>query len=224
VGIAFFDLDLTLLSVNSAVLWVRAERRLGRISRVQALRAAAWLVRYRLGMASVDDAIRDAIATLHGAPVDALQRRTADFYLREVRGLFRPGGRLALESHRRAGDRLVLLSSSTSYMAELAARDLGLDDVLCTRLEVDAAGRYTGRPLGTLCYGAGKLTLAAEYARGAQVPWAGCAFYTDSFSDLPVLEAVGRPVVVNPDPRLRRTARQRGWQVVDWGEPRSQAA
>jgi HAD superfamily hydrolase (TIGR01490 family) len=224
VGIAFFDLDLTLLSVNSAVLWVRAELKVGRISRIQALRAAAWLVRYRLGMASMDDAIRDAIATLEGTPVDSLQQRTAAFYEREVRGLFRPGGRLALDGHRRAGDRLVMLSSSTSYLADLAARDLGLDDVLCNRLEVDAAGRHTGRPLGPLCYGAGKLGLATEYAERVRVPWSACAFYTDSFSDLPVLQAVGRPVAVNPDPRLRRTARRRGWQVVDWGEPRSQAA
>jgi HAD superfamily hydrolase (TIGR01490 family) len=203
--------------VNSAVLWVRAERRLGNITRVQALRAAAWLVRYRLGMASMDDAIRDAIATLKGVPVEGLQRRTADFYLREVRGLFRPGGKRALETHRRDGDRLVLLTSSTSYLAELASHDLALDDVLCNRLEVDSAGRHTGRPQGVLCYGTGKLRLAAEYAKAAQIPWSACSFYTDSFSDLPVLQAVGRPVAVNPDPRLRRTARQRGWPVVDWG-------
>jgi len=104
-------------------------------------------------------------------------------------------------------------------MAELVARDLTLDAVLCNRLEVDAAGVYTGRPLGEVCFGDGKRSYAQAYASQAGVPLSACAFYTDSYSDLPVMEVVGRPVAVHPDRRLRREALRRGWPVVDWGSP-----
>jgi phosphoserine phosphatase len=97
--------------------------------------------------------------------------------------------------------------------------DLGLDACVCNRFEVDAQGRYTGRAHEPLCFGPGKVVLAERYAAGCGVPLAACTFYSDSHSDLPMLEAVGSPVVVDPDPRLRRLARQRGWPIEDWGVP-----
>jgi hypothetical protein len=68
-------------------------------------------------------------------------------------------------------------------------------------------------------FGPGKRTHAERYSQEAGVPLSACAFYTDSYSDLPVLEVVGRPVAVHPDHRLRREAARRGWPVVDWGVP-----
>ena len=133
--------------------------------------------------------------------------------------LYRPGALRAVEEHRGTGDRLVLLTSSSGYLSELVSRDLRLDAILCNRFEVDAQGLHTGRPLGDVCFGLGKLTHAERYAREAGVALSQCAFYTDSYSDLPVLEVVGRPVAVHPDHRLRREAVRRGWPVVDWGVP-----
>ena len=106
-------------------------------------------------------------------------------------------------------------------MCDLVARDLAIDDALCNTFEVDASGNHTGRAGGPLCYGAGKLTLAEQYAGRNGESLAGSAFYTDSYSDLPTLAAVGRPVAVNPDLRLRGAALRRGWPVVDWGRGRS---
>lgn len=219
VAVAFFDLDLTLLSVNSAVLWVQSERALGHVSWWQTARAASWLVRYRLGFAAMGDAIREAIATLRGVPESDMRARTATFYERRVKGAFRPGGLEALHAHRAAGDRCVLLTSSSSYLSELVAKELALDGIICNRFEVDERGLHTGRSLGVLCYGTGKLEGAEAYARDAGLALSTCSFYTDSFSDLPVLQAVGTPVAVNPDQRLRRAARRHGWPVVDWGRP-----
>jgi len=218
-AIAFFDLDLTLLSVNSAVRWVQAERKAGHITRWQALRAALWLVRYRLGFSSLQDALREAILTLKGRPEREVRARTDAFYDKVVRPAFRPGGLAALEERRRLGDRCVLLTSSSNYIAERVARDLGLDGVICNRFEVDTAGLYTGRSAGLLCFADGKREAAEAFCREAGVPLSQCAFYTDSFTDLPVLLAVREPVVVNPDRRLKKWAARRGWRVVDWGAP-----
>jgi HAD superfamily hydrolase (TIGR01490 family) len=219
VGIAFFDLDRTLISRNSGGLWVRSELREGFITNWQAFRAAIWLTRYRLGLADLEDALRSAISTLEGDSEQEIRARTHRFYKDQVRALYRPGAQKALSFHRRAGDSLVLLSSTSPYMGEAVAEELQLDDVLCNQFEVDPAGHFTGKPMGELCYGAGKLTHGTRYAETHGVDLDHCTFYTDSTTDLPMLEAVGRPVVVHPDPRLENTARNRGWEIADWGTP-----
>lgn len=214
--IAFFDLDRTLLSVNSGSGWVRAEYTDGHISRWQLLRATLWLARYHLGLAEMEAVLQDAIAAYAGQPEADLRDRTHRFYEREVRHQIRPGALDALDRHRAAGDRLVLLTTSSNYLSERVGHQLALDDWLCSRFEVDPDGRLTGRPI-TLCYGPHKVALATAWAAAHGVALADCAFYSDSITDAPMLEAVGRPIVVQPDPRLRRLARARGWREEDWG-------
>ena len=217
-AIAFFDLDRTLISKNSASLWVRSELRNNEISTWEALRAGAWLLRYRMGFANMEDAVRRAIASLEGKAEGPIKSRTFEFYEREVQSLFRPGAHAVLRQHRAAGDELVLLTSSSSYMSEKVSETLKLDAYLCTSFEVSETGHYTGRPVEPLCYGEGKLLLAKEYADQRGIALQDCSFYTDSLADIAMLRAVGQPVVVNPDPRLMREAKQRGWEIVDWGQ------
>ncbi len=218
-ALAFFDLDLTVLAVNSGTLWVRRELSCGHISYRQALRAFGWLGAYHLGFARIESVLLESIASLAGQPEKDLADRTRAFFEAEVRSLVRPGARAAVARHREAGDGLWMLTTSSNYLSEAFARDLGLDGSLCNRFEVDGSGLYTGRPLGPLCFGPGKVQVARALADERGVPLAGCTFYTDSASDLPMLEAVGHPVAVNPDPRLRRIAAKRSWPIVDWGTP-----
>lgn len=217
-AIAFFDLDLTLLAANSGRLWIRRELALGQLSKRTAIQAAVWLAQYQLGLGGLTLVSR-AISTTEGMIEAELIARTASFYERQVRSLFRPGALEALRVHRAAGDRVVLLTASSHFLAERVAAELKLDAILCNRMEVNAKGILTGRTVGPICYGEGKLFHARAEAQRHKVQLEDCAFYTDSYSDVPVLEAVGTPVAVNPDPRLRRRAHQRGWRVVDWGRP-----
>jgi HAD superfamily hydrolase (TIGR01490 family) len=218
VAIAFFDLDRTVISVNSGQLWVKRELRLGHVTRWQAARAAAWIAGYHLGYSRIERVLEDAIATLQGVAEEVIAERTAAFYREEVAGTVRPGARRALAEHRDRGDRLVLLTSASTYLGAPMCAELGLDGALCNRFEV-VAGRFTGRPLGTLCFGAGKLEHARTYAMEQGESIADAAFYTDSYSDRAVMEVVGRPVAVHPDQRLRRLAGKRGWEIADWGAP-----
>ncbi len=222
-SIAFFDLDRTVLARNSGALWVRWELAAGRIRFRDALRAYGWVLRYQMGAARIEDAILEGIRAYAGEREDVLASRTRAFFEHRVRHTVRPGAREAIAAHRKAGERVVLLTSSSNYLAEMVCAQLGLDGFLAMRYEVDAQGRYTGRPDGALCYGEGKVPFARRWAeQNGGAPLAQCAFYSDSASDVPMLEAVGRPVAVNPDPRLRRIARGRGWPVRDWGEPGAQ--
>ena len=222
--LAFFDLDRTLLSVNSGGLWVRREVALGYLSKRQALRAMSWLARYHFGFASAEALVAEAVSHLKGTDAAALEDRTRAFFEQEVRHTYRPGALQALEQHRREGRRLVMLTSSSNYLAQLVGEELGFDAVLCNTLEVDASGLHTGQVVGGVCFGPGKLPHAEAEAARAGVPLREAAFYTDSYSDLTVLQAVAEPVAVNPDPRLRRHAQRNGWPVVDWGEASARAA
>jgi len=217
--IAFFDLDKTIISRNSATLWIRFELAARRITVRQALRATAWLVRYSLGATDMTSQIRLTIASLAGQREADLRERTQMFHAQHIRSLYRPGAIATIETHRHAGEHLVLLTSSSNYLAEEVCRDLRFDDYVCNRFEVDASGRYTGRPIEPLCYGSGKVLLAERYVAARGLGLDRVTFYTDSHSDLPMLEAAGDPAVVHPDPRLRRLARQRGWRTLDWGTP-----
>lgn len=216
---AFFDLDKTLIARNSATLWIKSELRDGHISRRTALRGLGWIVKYHFGAAEMDYALRNAVGLMTGLMERDLIERTARFFQRDIRSLYRRGALEAVERHRNAGDRLVLLTSSSSYLSELVCRDLRLHDYLSNRFEVDHDGRYTGLPVEPLCFGPGKVTLAQAYLQARGATFEHCTFYSDSLSDLPMLEAAGERVVVNPDPRLRREAKRRGWPVVDWGAP-----
>lgn len=217
--IAFFDLDKTLLPWNSAPRWVRFELANGKISWRQALRGWYWIGRYHLGFAEIDTIYREAIRVYAGDPETEIIERTRVFYRDQIRGLYRPGARETVRRHKDQGDRVVLLTTSSNYMSEHVCKELGLDDYLCNFYEVNDDGRFTGEAVEPLCVGEGKRVYAERYASKHGVTLADCAFYTDSMSDFPALEAVGEPVAVNPDPKLKRIARERGWRIEDWGVP-----
>jgi HAD superfamily hydrolase (TIGR01490 family) len=204
VGIAFFDLDRTILAVNSATLWIRREMREGNIGRLQAARAAWWMAKYHMGIADIEDAIESAIASLEDELEEEIAARTLRFWDEEVLATIRPAAREAVTAHRDKGEQVVLLTSSSPYLSRPATEELGLDAYLCNSFEV-VDGRFTGKANRPLCFGPGKV-----------VELEACSFYTDSFSDLPFLERVGKPVIVDPDPRLKRHARNMGWPVADW--------
>jgi putative phosphoserine phosphatase/1-acylglycerol-3-phosphate O-acyltransferase len=106
----------------------------------------------------------------------------------------------------------VLLTSATRYLAGPLAADLGIDHMLVTQLTVEN-GRFTGEAVRPVCYGEGKTYWAERFAAAHGIDLARSYFYTDSITDLPVLERVGEPRIVNPDPRLGRLAARRGWPI-----------
>lgn len=215
--IALFDLDKTLLARNSAALWLTWELRRGNVRPDQAAIATAWLVRYGLGFGGLEEPMRRSFLALGGVPAAPWGARVVAFYKLRLRHLYRAKGLQALRAHRAAGDVVVPLSSTHHVLANAVQADLHFDHLLCNRLAIDAQGLFTGRLDGPLCFGTGKLTAAADLCARLGEPLSSCVFYTDSASDLPVLQAVGHPVAVNADPTLRRIARKNLWPQVDWG-------
>jgi len=214
-GIAFFDVDKTVLSVNSAALWVKREFHAGNVTRGQALRAALWLSLYHLGFARLDDVIVTAVRGLRGLKERDVIDRTMAFFRSDIVHYIQPAAREAMAAHKAKGDLVFLLTSSTNYLCAPLGDELLIDGFLANRFAVEQ-GVFTGEPEWPLCCGPGKVAHARVVADKLGVSLLECAFYTDSASDLPMLEAVGHPVVVDPDPRLRRIARKRGWPIQRW--------
>lgn len=215
-GVAFFDLDHTVLDINSANLWVRHEWRAGRLSAVDAAKGGWWVLRYGLGFAGgMDEIYRDIIRRLAGMDEEELAERTRLWFESEVVHHLRPGAKVAMETHRIAGDRLVVATSSSLYVARAAQAAWGFDDIVHTSFAVED-GKFTGEIDG-FAYGAQKYDRVAEWAAHEEESLKGATFYTDSVTDLKLLEHVGKPVAVNPDRPLRKIAAKRGWAIVDWG-------
>jgi HAD superfamily hydrolase (TIGR01490 family) len=215
-SIAFFDLDRTLIDVNSGLLWARHERRQGHISRRQMTQAIFWTALYHASFIDMELAVSRALGHYRGVAAAELDRRTRAWFDREVAARLRPRAAARVAEHRRRGDLLVILTNSSDYEARAAAERWEFDDYLANRFPLDDSGRLTGAFERPLCYGAGKVARAEVWAKSRGVSLADCSFYTDSYSDLPMLERVGKPRVVSPDPRLWIAARRRGWPVLAW--------
>jgi len=211
---AFFDLDGTLITVNSGRLWIQREFRLGRLRKREVAMGMLYLAAYRFGIVDMKRAFEAAGGSVRGLPEATLRDWTREFYDADVRKHAAVGAADLIDRHRLQGHRLVLITTSSAWQAEIACEHFGLDDAFGTRFESEV-GVLTGRVVPPLSYGPGKVELAERYAREHEIDLARSYFYTDSITDLPMLERVGEPRVVNPDPRLSRLARRRGYPVID---------
>lgn len=212
---AFFDLDKTLITENGARLWMMRERKLGRLGLGRMAQGALFLAMYHFGVVDIDKAMRKAIATIKGMTTEEVQRETEEWYAEYMAPKAAPGAFVAVAKHKEMGHKTVLLTSSSPYAAACAVKQFELDGAISSSYDLKD-GRLTGDFEAPLCYGAGKIVHARRYAREHDIDIGASWFYTDSISDLPMLEVVGKPKVVQPDPRLRREARRRGWEVLDW--------
>lgn len=215
-GAAFFDLDRTLMSGSSGAQFGRAAYRAGLVSRAQVARWGIDHLRFRLHGATDQDT--DALVALvndllRGVPERTLRRMIPDL-LEGILPRIYPQMVAEVRSHQDAGRPAFIVSAASNGVVELLARVLDMEGGIGTRYEVDADGRYTGRLIGGLNYGELKIEpmrrFAADHGIDLDRSWA----YSDSASDLPMLELVGHPVVVNPDAALARVAVERGWPVM----------
>lgn len=213
---AFFDMDRTLLRCNSGTRWIQYLRRRGEIDAWKALRAASWLARYKLSLIDMDAVAEIAAADMTGVPEREVAEKTGRWMHEEILDEVAPRALTALARHRADGHVVAILSSSTPYTTEPLARYLGIEHVLCTRLHVDAGGRLAGTHVRPACFGAGKVHWAERFAAEHDVDLDASWFYTDSYSDLPMLERVGVRKIVNPDARLARHAKKHGWDIEHW--------
>lgn len=211
---AFFDMDNTLLRVETGMSWVKFLRRRGELPAKMLAKAIYWSTLYKLAVLDMDAVFERLALDLRGDSEAEMIEKSEIWYREHVAPEVAPAALVALEHHRQAGHIVVLATGSTQYAARPVARGVGIDHVLSSELEV-AGGTFTGRT-SALCFGRHKVALAEAWAARHGVDLEASFFYSDSYNDLPMLERVGTAIAINPDARLRRLAQRRGWPTHDW--------
>ena len=196
---AFFDMDNTVLRSSSGRLYLRYLRSSGYLPWTRWAVITGQVALYVTGLIDFPHLMARLMTQVAGAEEAETWRISEAWFRDMLRDHITEGARERIAWHRGQGHHVALVSASTPYAVAPVARDLGLADAyLATNLEV-VAGRFTGRVVEPACYGPGKLAMTQEYAARLGLTLAQSYFYSDSQSDLPLLEAVGHPVAVNPN-------------------------
>ena len=211
---ALFDMDNTLLRVDTGMSWTKFLYRRGELPPKMVAKAVYWSTLYKLAVLDMEAVFTKLCLDLEGDSEDEMIAKCDVWYREHIAREIAPAARVAVEHHRRAGHLVVLATGSTCYAARPVARGVGIEHVLSSELEVER-GAFTGRA-SALCFGQHKVALAERWAERHGVDLAASYFYSDSYNDLPMLQRVGTAIAVNPDTRLRRHARSRGWAVQQW--------
>lgn len=210
---ALFDMDKTLLNTSSGLLYARYLYRHGQMRRRELATVTYWAILSRMGLLDMNQLVPRMLASAAGGDEREMSLLCDRWFVEDVISHVTDRGQQRVAHHLEQGHLVAIVSASTQYAVGPLAAHLGIPgQYVCSHLE-STDGRFTGRVAPPVCYGPGKVTWAERFAaeQGADLPasW----FYTDSSSDLPLLERVGHPVAVNPDPRLRRLAQKRGWPI-----------
>lgn len=211
---ALFDMDNTLLRVDTGMSWTKFLYRRGELPKTMIAKAVYWSTLYKLAVLDMEAVFTKLCLDLAGDSEEEMIAKCDVWYREHIAPEIAPAARVAVDYHRAQGHLVVLATGSTCYAARPVARGVGIEHVLSSELEVER-GAFTGRP-SALCFGRHKVALAERWAEQHGVDLAASYFYSDSYNDLPMLQRVGTAIAVNPDSRLRRHARARGWAVQAW--------
>jgi HAD superfamily hydrolase (TIGR01490 family) len=217
-NLALFDLDGTLLPGDSdhafgdfvvALGWADGDafRR----------RNDEFYADYLAGRLDIEAYVRFATAPWRVRSAAELAQATARFMAEVIGPMLKPSAFELVQRHRARGDLLAVVTATNDFVTRPIARQLGIDQLIATELERDAAGRVTGAIRGVPSYREGKIVRVQQWLAGRGLALDGferSTFYSDSTNDLPLLECVSDPVATNPGPELERIALERGWPVL----------
>ncbi len=211
---AFFDMDNTLLSAASGRLYLKWLRQTGQLPLHRWAYISGQVALYITGIIDFPRLMSRLMVYAGGTNEADAWRMSERWFESMLRRYIADGGRSRVVWHRDQGHHVAIVSASTPYAVRPVAAALGLGEAyIATELEVDS-GRFTGRLIEPACYGAGKVTRTLAYAALHGIDLRQSYFYSDSSSDLPLLEAVGHPVAVNPSRKLAKIGAQRGWPAM----------
>ena len=215
-ALAIFDLDETLIHGDCATLWSEQMGRLGWVDAKSFMQRNNELMdAYSRGELAMEDYMTFSLEPLIGRTPEEVEHLVGPWVEDFIEPIIFSDATKTIAAHRKAGDRILVISASGTHLVKPIAERLGIDEVLGIELEVDH-GFYTGKTVGTLTYREGKITRLLEWLDEQEENLEGASFYSDSRNDLPLLRKVDHPHVVNPDPVLREEAEKAGWPVHHW--------
>lgn len=213
-SLAIFDLDNTLLSIDSDHAWGEFLLEQGAVDPV-AYREAneRFMADYNAGTLDMAAFLEMALKPLADNTPEQLAAWHQQFMVSKIEPSILPKAEELLARHRTKGDTLLIITATNRFITAPIAERLGVDHLIAVNPEVEQ-GRYTGRVSGTLSYREGKVTRLEQWLQEQDLSLEGAWFYSDSHNDLPLLEIVEHPVAVDPDDTLRNVAEERQWRIM----------
>ena len=217
-SICLFDLDHTLLPLDSDQAWGQYTTRMGWTDAEKfAQRNDAFYRQYQQGELDIHAYVQFATQAVREHGLEASHQAHQSFMREVIVPAILPQATALVERHRALGDRLLIVTATNEFVTAPIAQAFGIDTLIAVQLERDRNGELTGRIAGAPSFGPGKVVRLQQWLDEQGLTWEGIrsTFYSDSINDLPLLEKVNHPVATNPDARLRAVAQQRGWPILE---------
>ena len=211
--VAFFDIDNTILSINSGSALVREAYKIGLMSTSDLLNAIylSWL--YKFHLRDTDLIVSGMGRWLKGHTVDEVNLLSEHVVNKHLVNAIRPDIYSEIKFHKENNAEVVILSSVIIQICRQLGSYIGVDNIICTVMEV-ADGVFTGSPENSYCFEDEKRIRLMQYCEMRNYFLSEAFYYGDSISDLTALKAVGNPVCVQPDRKLSRIAHEKGWRIL----------
>ena len=198
-------MDKTLICENSASAYIKHRYELGEIDRWDLIKGIGACLQYKLGFLDILSWTKSMMREFRGRRETELMAEARELFERTILPSLYPEAARAVEQHRARGHVVCIVSGATRFVVEPLASHLGIEHLVYTRLEVEK-GVFTGRVVEPICFEEGKIYWLEQFIEEQAIDLAKSYFYTDSITDLPLLDLVGPPVVSNPDPLRYRAA------------------
>lgn len=220
--LALFDLDHTLLPIDSDYAWGVFTTTMGWTDPVDfSRRNDEFFAHYRAGTLDVHDYVRFATDAVRRHGEEESVAAHNQFMATVVLPAIKPQALALVRQHQEAGDEVIIVTATNEFVTRPIAAAFGVSELIAVELERDAApggtGWITGEIKGVPSAREGKVTRVEQWLASRELGWSDveCTFYTDSMNDLSLMERVRHPVATNPDERLRAIALERGWRILD---------
>ena len=218
---AFFDLDRTLIKGFSAKEFFQTKLFSGKMTTKEVVAQFAGIIVYAMGNGNFAGLAALGAKGVKGTKEQDFIDVGEETYLKHLADAIYPESRALVAAHLAKGHTVAIISAATPYQVNPVARDLGIEHVMCTRMEV-RNGKFTGEIIQPACWGEGKAYAAKELVKKYNLDLSKSYFYTDSAEDMPLLEIVGNPRPLNPDTKLSAAAFQNNWPIYRFDdEPRT---
>lgn len=216
--LALFDLDHTILPIDSDQSWGRFTTTLGWTDAVEFNRKNdAFYAHYQAGTLDIHDYVRFATEAFCKRPRDEAEAAHARFMREVIQPVIREEALALLNKHRAAGEQLVIITATNEFVTRPIAQAFGVDELIAVELVRDAQGWYSGEILGVPSLREGKVERLQQWLHQRGLDWdkVETTFYSDSSNDIPLLQRVNHPVATNPDAKLKAFALEKGWPILE---------
>jgi HAD superfamily hydrolase (TIGR01490 family) len=217
-NLTLFDLDHTLLPIDSDYSWGEFSLKMGWVD-PESFKAKndQFFADYQAGVLDIHDYVKFATEAVRLKGPELAAKAHQQFMQEVVLPVIKPSALNLIKQHQDAGDHVMVVTATNEFVTRPIAKALGIQELIAVELAKDSTGWITGEILGTPSFKAGKVARVEAWLSAHQKSWQDVhiTFYSDSLNDLPLLEKAQTPVATNPDARLRQLATDRGWRILE---------